>query len=52
MKSFFLILALFLVYMFLGMYLEENKIILKPAYWSLYGYVFGIVAAIMIFKKD
>jgi membrane protein DedA with SNARE-associated domain len=36
------------VYVFLGVYLEDGGFIIAPAYWSMYGWTFGILFLVII----
>jgi hypothetical protein len=38
-----LVIIVLIMYMILGSFFENNHIIIKPAWWSLYGVVFGSI---------
>ena len=43
--KYLVLVAIVVVYSVLGKCLQDYEIIVKPAYWAFYGYVFGFIAA-------
>lgn len=44
--------AIVVVYTVLGKFLEEKEIIVKPAFWAFYGYIFGSIAASYLSRNN
>jgi len=48
MKNIAIILLASLVWGLFGYLLEDNKVIVEPAYWALYGSIYGHVMGLFI----
>jgi hypothetical protein len=44
----FSLILLMVIYGFGGIFLEQNELIIRPAFWAMYGLVFGIIAGIIL----
>jgi hypothetical protein len=50
--KYLVLVAIIFVYSVLGKFLQDHGIIIRPAYWALYGYIFGtVVTAAIIGNK-
>jgi hypothetical protein len=48
MKKVIIMLAFAVAFSFGGMYLQEHQIITHPAYWAVYGFIFGALSHIIL----
>lgn len=50
-KKYIILLLGILIWGVLGAVIEDYKIIVEPAYWSLYGFIWGVICMIVIIKN-
>lgn len=48
MKKAIMIIAFAVAFNFGGMYLQEHQIITHPAYWAIYGFIFGTFSVVIL----
>ena len=48
MKKVVLVIAFAVAFSFGGMYLQEHQIITHPAYWTFYGFIFGVFSSVIL----
>jgi hypothetical protein len=48
MKKAIIMLAFATAFSFGGMYLQEHQIITHPAYWAIYGFIFGTFSVVIL----